>query len=130
MASAAICLRLSTKPAPAEYFGLNASGWSPKGLNLRALAARGLPAVPVNGILSVSIPGAVDGRHQLLNRFGNLHLSAALAPAIRIAEQGFVVTERSSVRWCDFEKELVGHARDILLPDGRAPRFGGDLSQS
>jgi gamma-glutamyltranspeptidase/glutathione hydrolase len=108
----------------ASYFGLNASGWSPQGLDLKELAKRGLSAVPVKGILSVSIPGAVDGWNRLLDRFGKLDLSRVLGPAIQIAEQGFVVTERSAVRWQENQGSLVGHARKILIPEDRTPRFG------
>ena len=41
--------------------GLNASGWSPAGLSIDFLGARGITAMPQQGIHSVTVPGAVAG---------------------------------------------------------------------
>ncbi len=45
--------------------------------------------IPIDGPGSVVVPGAAAGWHAALERFGSLELSAILAPAIRLAEQGF-----------------------------------------
>ena len=46
-------------------------------------------AVP-NG-LSVGVPGTVRGWHEALTRYGTLGFEAVLAPAIRVADEGFAV---------------------------------------
>jgi gamma-glutamyltranspeptidase / glutathione hydrolase len=107
-----------------HYFGLNASGWSPAGMHLEWLQKNNLPQVPGKGIHSVSIPGTVDGWQKLLERFGTLSLKPVLAAAIRTAEEGFPVAERSAQRWDENQHELVGDARATFLPGGRPPKFG------
>lgn len=47
----------------------------------------------VNGGLSVGVPGTVAAVAQLLEEHGTLTLAEALQPAIRIAREGFIVTE-------------------------------------
>jgi gamma-glutamyltranspeptidase/glutathione hydrolase len=43
-----------------KLYGLNASGWAPKGMTVESLKAKGLvDAMPVSGIDSVTVPGAV-----------------------------------------------------------------------
>ena len=106
-----------------QYFGLNASGWSPAAMNLAWAQTTGLRAMPEKGINSVSVPGTVDGWQKLVGRFGSLDFKRILAAAIRIAEDGFPVTERSALRWHDNQHELVGRARNTFLIDGRAPQF-------
>jgi gamma-glutamyltranspeptidase/glutathione hydrolase len=106
--------------------GLNASGRSPYAATPEALAARGLHEVPARGILSVSVPGVVDGWAALLERFGTISLARALAPAIRYAREGFPVAEIVAVQWQTVEGVLGRDeaAARIFLPGGRAPRAG------
>ncbi len=107
-----------------SYIGLNASGWSPAGLNLDLLKKNNLTEMPRKGIHSVSIPGCVKGWERLLERFGSLSFRQVLAPAVRLAEEGFPVAERSAQRWQASEHELIGDARETFLPGGHAPKFG------
>lgn len=50
------------------------------------------PARSRDGALSVAVPGAAEGYVKLQQRWGRLKLPQVLAPAIRIARQGFPVT--------------------------------------
>src|SRR5712671_5265676 len=43
-----------------KLYGLNASGWAPKGLNIEFLQKQGLRDMPQRGINSVIVPGVVD----------------------------------------------------------------------
>ena len=52
------------------------------------------PALSRDGLLSAAVPGAVAGYLALLDTYGHLPRATVMAPAIRLAEQGFVVDER------------------------------------
>ncbi|HVB36886.1 MAG TPA: gamma-glutamyltransferase, partial [Vicinamibacterales bacterium] len=80
-------------PATRTLRGLNASGRSAYAATAEALRARGCERVPEHGVLSISVPGVVDGWAQLLARCGTIPLSRALAPAIEYARHGFPVAE-------------------------------------
>src|ERR1044072_6888108 len=55
-----------------KLYGLNASGRSPYSLTLDEFKKRGLTAIPTSGVLSVSVPGCVDGWFELNKKFGKL----------------------------------------------------------
>ncbi len=106
--------------------GLNASGWSSTGMTPALLAARGQKTMPQEGILSVTVPGAVAGWDALRQRFGRLPFSTILAPAIRYATEGFPVTEVDARMWSRYSALIAGDpgARATYLPGGRAPAAG------
>ncbi len=109
-----------------KLHGLNSSGWSPAGLSLERLRQLGLTNMPQRGIESVTIPGAVAGWDALQHRFGRKPLRRLLAPAIRLAETGFPVTEIVAGYWKASERLMGGDpdAANAFLPGGRAPRMG------
>src|SRR5262249_2145982 len=53
-----------------RLYGLNSSGWAPKGLTVAHIKARDTTAMPHRGIDSVTVPGAVAGWEALHHRFG------------------------------------------------------------
>src|SRR5580698_1443309 len=55
-----------------KLYGLNASGWAPRGLTIEHLKAKGATEMPGAGIDSVTVPGAVAGWDALHKRFGHL----------------------------------------------------------
>lgn len=76
-----------------QLYGLNASGRSPKSLALEYFEKENMMKIPSMGPLPVTVPGAVDGWFELLEKFGSMDISTILAPAIDYAEKGFPVTE-------------------------------------
>jgi gamma-glutamyltranspeptidase/glutathione hydrolase len=83
-----------------KLYGLNASGPAPAALNAQLLREKySYREMPLRGIHSVTVPGAVDGWQKLLDRFGTKKFPEVLAPAIHVAEQGFPVTEWVSNLW-------------------------------
>src|ERR1700720_2904902 len=82
-----------------KLYGLNASGWAPKGLNIEFLRKQGLRDMPQRGINSVTVPGVVDGWQKLADKFGRKKLGEDLAAAIRIAQDGFAVPEMTAAVW-------------------------------
>ncbi len=110
-----------------ELFGIDASGRSGSGMTVDALRARGHERMPGSGPEAVTVPGAVSGWSALVERFGNLTLAEVLAPAIRIAREGFPVTPVIARQWGGAAERLARDegARATYLVDGeRAPRAG------
>lgn len=109
-----------------KLYGLNASGWAPKGLTAEYLRSKGLTEMPARGINTVTVPGAVKGWDALRTKFGKLTMAQILSPVIQHAEQGFPVGEVVSVYWKDSERILREDAltAKTFLPEGRAPHIG------
>ncbi|QQK78729.1 gamma-glutamyltransferase family protein [Salicibibacter cibi] len=82
-----------------KMHGMNASGRSPGGISIDAVKARGHESVPRNGLIPVNVPGAPGGWSALSEQFGRLSLREVLAPAIRLAEEGFPVSPIVSKHW-------------------------------
>jgi len=109
-----------------KLYGLNASGWAPKGLTVEHLRAKGRKDMPGRGIDAATVPGAVNGWEKLLTRFGKQRFADVLAPSIAYADAGFPVGEVVSVYWKDSEKVLREDAATThtFLPGGRLPQAG------
>ena len=72
---------------------LNASGRAGSGANPAGLLAEGFTSMPHRGdVRSVPVPGCVDGWWALHQRFGSLPLADLLAPAVRLATEGFAAS--------------------------------------
>jgi gamma-glutamyltranspeptidase/glutathione hydrolase len=109
-----------------QLAGLNASGRSGRAATIGEFQERGLAAVPSGGVLSISVPGAVDGWSELLARYGTIPMARALGPAIDYARNGFPVSEIVSEQWKAAGPALAADraAAATFLPDGRAPSAG------
>jgi gamma-glutamyltranspeptidase / glutathione hydrolase len=109
-----------------KLYGLNASGWAPRGLTIEQLKAKGATSMPPAGIDSVTVPGAVAGWHALHERFGRLTWKDLFQSAIFYAEDGYPVPEiiasywNDSVEWISKDPE----GRRVFLPDGKPPALG------
>ena len=110
-----------------ELIGIDASGRSGSGMSVEALRERGYDRVPGSGAEAVTVPGAVSGWNALVTRYGKLDLAQVLAPAIRIAREGFPVTPVIARQWAGSTEKLGRDegARATYLIDGeRAPNAG------
>ena len=96
------------------------------------LNLRGQPSdLSAVGHLSVGVPGAVAGMFEAHRRFGKLTWARVMAPAIRLANQGFVIDDYRS-RSLDgaWEQLYVFPAsREYFFPTGRAPTPGTTFVQ-
>lgn len=109
-----------------KLYGLNASGRSPQALKLDYFRKQKIKEIPSFGPLTVSVPGCVDGWHQMHQRFGKLPLPELLAPAIRYAENGFPLTEVIAYYWEQNAarlKDYPGFAETFIV-DGKTPKKG------
>ncbi|MFM9271372.1 gamma-glutamyltransferase family protein [Halomonas elongata] len=112
--------------------GLNASGTAPAALTPEAVAADGHTEMPLHGWTPVTVPGTPSAWAELSRRFGKLDFARLLAPAIRLAREGFPVSPVIASLWqrdeATFRRHLEGEATqawfETFAPAGRAPRAG------
>ena len=109
-----------------KLFGLNASGRSPKTLTRQVFRDQKLTEIPTVGLLPWSVPGCVDGWHELNVRFGTRSLSELLKPSISTAEEGYPVSEIIAVGWKGAQNELSRwpDSARVYLPGGRPAQMG------
>jgi gamma-glutamyltranspeptidase/glutathione hydrolase len=114
-----------------EIVALNGSGRAGAKATPAFFREKGLTAVPSSGILSVSVPGAVRGWADALQRYGTITLAQALQPAIRYAERGFPVSPRLNADITESKKKVAADPElaRIFLPNGEAPPVGALLKQ-
>jgi gamma-glutamyltranspeptidase/glutathione hydrolase len=104
--------------------GLNSSGRGGARADADALIAKGITAMPADGVYPITVPGAVAGWAELLEQHGTLTLGRALEPAIRYARDGFPVSEIIGAQWNAAAPRLDAAAAAVFLPGGRPPRPG------
>src|SRR5690348_13623428 len=85
----------------------------------------------VVGYRSVAVPGSVAGLELALKTYGTMKLADVMAPAIRLAEEGFVVSEKLAA---ELEEEGPGlqafpTSKRIFLNGGRHFKPGDTLKQ-
>ncbi|HEY6797112.1 MAG TPA: gamma-glutamyltransferase, partial [Kineosporiaceae bacterium] len=83
---------------------LNGSGRAPAAVDVEAFRGRG-DRVPVDGALPVTVPGIVDGWHDLARFWGTRPVATALVAAAAVARDGVPVS--------------AGLSRDLVRESGR-----------
>jgi len=118
---ALVFMQTDGKPA-----GLNGSGWAGSKASVDFFKSRKLSQVPLYGMHSVTVPGAVAGWYRLHQRYGKLPMKRILDPAIEYAAKGFPVSDIIAAQWQRAGERLRGTpgASGDLLLDGRVPRHG------
>ena len=78
------------------------------------------------GPLAAGVPGSPSGLYELHRRFGRLPWHDVVAPAVRLAEGGFVVTPRlnRSVAGAQRLLKRFSETAAVWLPSGKAPLPG------
>ena len=107
-----------------KLIALNASGRAPSGATPEHLAARGFKQhMPLHGIDSATVPGAVDGWDVLLKRAGTMTFKEILQPAATLAEQGFGITERIRNDWIYGAQVMASDPDSVktFLVNGKPP---------
>jgi gamma-glutamyltranspeptidase/glutathione hydrolase len=107
-----------------KLYGLNSSGWTPKGLTIEYLKSHGVDPINPIGVETIDIPGTVAGWDALRGRFGTLPFSEILAPAIYYAQYGFPLAERNARYWVAKSLMQQPGYKETYLPDGVAPKVG------
>jgi gamma-glutamyltranspeptidase/glutathione hydrolase len=109
-----------------ELVALNGSGVAAAGATRDRYASQGLRAMPLEGVHSVAVPGALALYETLWTRWGSLPWEELWAPAIELAEDGVVITEWVSHRIAERAELLRRWAPSarMFLPGGRPPAPG------
>ena len=76
-----------------KLYGLNSSGYSSKNISIDILKQRGYKEIPTYGLVPITVPGTPKGWATLIKRFGNLSLIEVLQPAIKLAREGYIISE-------------------------------------
>ncbi len=112
-----------------ECEALNGSGRAPAAADIETYRERtdetedGEPIVPAEGGLPVTVPGAVDGFHQLVERYGTREFGELLRPTIEYAREGVPVSEYVAAQQeaaAPRVSEFDGF-RETFLVDGETP---------
>lgn len=84
-----------------------------------------IPGLSVNGPLAAGIPGTPAALAHVAERYGKLPLARTLAPAIRLAREGYPVYERMHLG-LTFKAEQLGRwpGGAVFLPGGEVPSLG------
>ena len=109
-----------------KIIGMNASGRAPYRASIAWFKEKGFQTMPERGILSVTVPGALHGWNEAVERYGNLRLGDLLEDAIDYAENGFPVTEVIAGEWSHAGALLRADpgASQTYLIEGKAPTPG------
>jgi gamma-glutamyltranspeptidase/glutathione hydrolase len=106
---------------------LNGSGRAPASLTLDRLKKEGFSTeLPPFHAHTVTVPGACAGWFDLIEKHGSLTMAEILAPAIRLAEEGFPVapiTARSWQRGAERQLKAALNGHELTI-DGRGPNAG------
>jgi len=83
------------------------------------------------GPRSVAVPGTVAGLALALKLYGTMKLADVMAPAIRIAEDGFPISGKLVHEFAEERKDLerFSVSRRIFLRDGQSYRVGDTFKQ-
>lgn len=113
-----------------HYGAVQGSGAGPDGADVDFFSQLGLGAIPLDGPLSVTVPGIMAAVETLHRRLATRSLAELWAPAAEMARQGLPVTGKTRD---DIEanagKLAVGAAREVFLPEGVPPARGATLRQ-
>ncbi|MEM7133050.1 MAG: gamma-glutamyltransferase family protein [Chloroflexota bacterium] len=133
------CFALYWDAKTKSVTALNGSGRSGAAASADHVRSLGYEQMPSNTGHTVTVPGTIQGWHDLLVRHGRMTLTEVLQPAIQTASEGYPVTELISALWAAGVPKLIRSpswssgdldngpeqesAQEFLI-DGRGPRPG------
>jgi gamma-glutamyltranspeptidase/glutathione hydrolase len=125
------CFALIQPRGEGKITAYNGSGRAPRAATAQWYLERKMHAIPLTSAHAVTIPGAVDAWVTILRDHGKFGLDSLLQPAIKAAEEGYVVTPRTAFDWKNqFEKLKKGtNTGRYLLPHGKAAVAGDVIRQ-
>ncbi len=121
-----------------QMYGLNASGYAPKGISYELLREKGFTEIPKYGFEAATVPGAPSAWAALTSRFGKLTLAENLAPAVNYAANGYAVAPDTArgfaATFRNFSKtntdEKFAEWFRVFAPNGHTPDAGQVFSNA
>ena len=109
-----------------KVIAYNGSGRAPQKATIDWYLGQGLNAVPTYGVHAVTYPGLVDAWCRIHADHGSKPLEQILAPAIRYAEEGYIVADRVAFDWAECTERFAAQkdVDPVLFPNGRTPKAG------
>jgi gamma-glutamyltranspeptidase/glutathione hydrolase len=110
---------------------LNSTGRAPAALTYEHFVEKKITTMPLAGMETITVPGAVDGWFTLLDKYGTMKFADLVAPAIGYAEDGFPVAEKIAEDWAPEVGKLkqTEAAASTYLVNGGAPAPGTIIVQ-
>jgi gamma-glutamyltranspeptidase/glutathione hydrolase len=126
------CFALIQPKGEGKIVAYNGSGRAPAAATAGWYLERKIHSVPLTSAHAVSIPGSVDAWEVILRKHGKFGLDTLLQPAIKAAEEGYIVAPRIAFDWKNqFEKLKNGtNTPRYLLPHGKSAVAGDIIHQS
>lgn len=89
------------------------------------------PDASIDGYLSVGVPGTVAGLHQVHRQYGKLPWAKLVAPSIRYAQDGFVVSQKFVSAVESRKKAILNNraATQVFTRNGKLYQAGDKLVQ-
>src|SRR5438876_6195282 len=122
------CFALIQPRGEGKITAYNGSGRAPAAAEASWYLERNIRSVPLTSAHAVSIPGAIDAWETILRDHGKFGLDSLLQPAIKAAEEGYVVAPRIAFDWKNqFDKLKSGTNTERYLPPHGKPAVAGDV---
>jgi gamma-glutamyltranspeptidase/glutathione hydrolase len=114
-----------------HVYVLNGTGRAGSRATPEYFQQKGRKVVPTYGILSVTVPGAVQAWSDALKRFGTISLGEALKPAVKYAERGFPLTPKFRADLVSLKDRVAEDSAlaAVILKDGEVPAAGMLIKQ-
>src|SRR5712671_3340921 len=125
------CFALIQPKGEGKIVAYNGSGRAPMAATPEWYLEHNIKAIPLTSPHAVTIPGAVDAWTVILRDHGKFGLDRLLQPAIKAAEEGYVVAPRIAFDWKNqFGKLKNGtNTERYLLPHGKPAAVGDVIRQ-
>src|SRR5271165_1429724 len=88
-----------------------------------------IPDASVTGYRAIGVPGSVAGMVYAEKKYGKLTLAKVMAPAIRLASQGFVLTDEEAAELHDETLTMFPESKRIFQRDGNFYKAGETFRQ-
>ena len=89
-----------------------------------------IPDASVTGYKAIGVPGSVAGMTYAEKKYGKLTLKQVMAPAIRLASQGFVLSEQEAVELHDESLTMFPESKLIFQRNGNFYKAGETFTQT
>lgn len=86
-----------------------------------------IPGLSTLGYKAAGVPGTVKGMSAMLEKYGTKKLPELIAPAIRLAEEGYRINARQQLSLAEFREDMAKFASSrkyFLKPDGSSYKEG------